>query len=200
MRRLLDWIQNQDRAIQWAIYAGVLLLVFLLVIDPVMQSTSALRAEADALATRNNTYEQTLEEREGKAGTAALASVRHGAALALPAANDAGVAIPNLFAELEQKYRISGWRIDPRIATLSDATLKERFAPAPNQIIQRLIYRLTFDAKSDVARDILADLESSDQVTAVGLVSWRTGGDLSTGSVSVQLEAETWAIGERGRR
>lgn len=200
MSSILVWINAQTRAVQWALYAGVLLVAFLVVVDPAMKATASLRAEAESLSATNATYARTLEERENKAGSAALASVRHGAATALPKSDQAGVAIPNLFAELEERYRLTGWRIDPRTATLSDAALKETFAPGPNQVIQRLIYRLTFDTRSDVARDILADLESSPEVTAVSLVSWRTGGDLSAGSVSVQLEAETWAIGERGRR
>jgi hypothetical protein len=197
---IFDWIGNQSRAIQWAIYAAVFLVVYLVAIDPAMSATSELRSQAASLESRNETYARTLAEREGRAGSAALASVRHGAANRLPTSDEAGTAIPNLFAELEEEFRLSGWRIDPRITTLSDASLKDRFAPGPNQVIQRLIYRLTFETSTDTARDFLAALEAADEVTAVSVVSWRSGGNLRAGNVSVQLEAETWAIGERSRR
>jgi hypothetical protein len=194
---LLDRYGALPRSMRWLSWLVALLVGYFAVVEPLLDWRNTLEARADALAA-SLAREQELNSSSSSAGsTIAVSRAMFGVPL-LPGPDAArkqafSARVNAIFRDHHVTPRITERQTpvrDSQAASLVD----------PEYRVERLVLDLSFEAPPETVTAILAELEKSEEVSAVGRLSVRkaTEGqrpgarEAPSRVVRAQISVETW--------
>lgn len=182
------------RAAKWLIATLAVIVGYYGVLTPILDLTSSAADRADAALAEAVQLEARLKERQSTDLAIATGAVQHGA-VAKPGSIEASrQGMLELIDRVSQEAQVGKFSVESRTLALRSEKLAGAFLTADNQELIRLVYEIRFEATPQTVTAVLAALESSDLVHAVGRVSMRkpTGND--TGLVTALITPETWVV------
>src|SRR4051812_40934406 len=157
MSPLLARYNAMPRTIRWALWAGVVLIAYLAVIDPlVIAQASALHARAKDMAAKLVSLDADV--RSGRSADVAKAIARYGSVA--PPSNDPERATQLFNAtiyEVMKKHGITKFSSPLRTAPIGPGPLAKTVAA--DERVERRIVDVQFDATPEEVAGILADME-----------------------------------------
>jgi hypothetical protein len=201
MSRLRDLYVRLPRAARWVLWAAVVFVAYFVIAEPVLDKTYQLNERA------NNIESALARERSIAAAwsdtntPAAAARAAFGAPLP-PGPSEARTrALYTRINRILESHRLAA-DIAERRAPLRDANADT--LAGPGNRVDRFILDLTFEATPETAAAVIADLESAEEVAAVGRVQMRRveagRGERSSGRIRVTLSPEAWILVPAGGR
>lgn len=166
---LVATLANMPRVMKWALLAGAVLVVYFVAIEPALDFAASVRDKGDRIE-RNLARDAALSDPTSDDGRLiALAREHFGAARA---PGDAGLTPEGLYRLVDRVLKEHG---------VEDASINERTAQLRSEHldaatgsvgggVNRFILEVTFDSDAETAMDVLAALEQSPEVSAVGRV------------------------------
>ncbi len=180
---------------RWIAAAAGFMFAYFVVVEPTLDATASLSARADVLQSGIDRRRASAVGASDAAGNAALAASRFGAALPPGGAERAA----ELNARVERVLRdksVLSLTIRTRALVPLGRTVFAGLIPDGQQA-QRLVLDVDFECGPVVATEILAELEQSPEVTAVGRVIIRKIEREGKKAVRVSVSPETWVITQR---
>lgn len=197
--RISEWFRNLPRAARWGVLAGLVIVGYFLVVEPVLDRTNHYAARADATENSLRRAANLLsgDSDDGQAvrvGTANFGS---------PQSPTGGAIRPEAIQRaVDEVLEDHGITNRTKTERRSDLTGDKARALAPDGKIVRLIVEVSFEADQAVVARIIADLERSPVVSAVSRIKIdRTAvggrfvedsGEGSSGKVRATISAESW--------
>lgn len=189
------------RAAKWVVWSVLFCLAYFLVAEPALERTAALTAAADATESAL-ARERAIAAAWSDTNTpAAAARAAFGAPLPPGPSEPRTRALYTRVNRILETHRLAA-DITERRAPLRDAAADT--LAGPGNRIDRFILDLTFESSPETAAAVLADLESAEEVAAVGRVQMRrveSGRAADRGSdraasrrVRVTLSPEAWIL------
>lgn len=201
---LIDRYNALPRSARWLGWLVALLVGYFGVVEPLLDWRTSLNQHADDLAARLDREHQLASDAATPGSTIAVSRAMFGAPM-----------LPGADAVRKQAFssRVNAILRDHQvIARITERQTPVREAQASSLVdpefrVERLVLDLTFEASPDTVATILADLEKSEEVSAVGRLSVRKITDAprsggggggrdsreSTGRiVRAQISVETW--------
>jgi len=203
MSALAERFRAIPRAARWAIAAGAAFAAYFLIVEPVLDSRTALTVRGDDKA------KQLAAARSGSADAeSAETDLRTGIARfgvpELPGPPiERSEALTRRIASVLQSHGIRDHTSTVKESPLSSTSLAGVFGAEYR--VDRLITELQFDASPETFMGILADLERSPEVAAVSRVALRksapAAGSRSSSSRSLKatIAVEAWELVRKGR-
>lgn len=197
MRRLLVWFHSLPRAARWGVTAALGVGVYFGVVEPLVDLTNRLNAEADvARLTIDRAVEQAARRKDADS-TTSLSVSRFGQ-VELPAefqvvSRDLDRAIDSAFEGRE----VSGKRTSKRRPAPLGRDAMAGALPAGREV-QRISAEMTFEASQETVAKVLADLERSPIITQVSDINLRLIPDKKR--VQATLVPEAWVFADKGGR
>ena len=184
------------RAVRWAIFAGIVMIVFFAAVDPALAVLGRFDARAEVLSIRLRDLEQQLQDRQASLDALTSGLVTHGPVTAL---RPAGVASVRANAVVGQTIMdlasIEGSSVGESEFGLQDEALAREFAKTNEELV-RVVLNFSFTATPEDVIEAIRRFEQSPEIHAVSDVRLRLAGDRRM--LSTQLVLETWALRERG--
>jgi len=192
------------RAARWLIAFGAVTLGYFAVVEPVLDATNRMNARAEGVASTLARYrEQAARLREAE-GDIALGVRRFGVVHPPGDANKSSTALVNRIDDILRGRGVtSDWTIRTRRAVaLGRGALFDVLAENPEAQLEvsRLMVELQIpEASPEAVMGVIADLESSPEVTAVSQVQIRRVASRDGGGRMVQatIIPEVWVISRK---
>jgi hypothetical protein len=198
MNTILARYRSMPRVLRWAMWAGVILIAYLVVIDPlVIAKASQLHARARDMATRLVALDHDV--RTGRTRDVSNAIARYG--VVAPPSGDPERATQVFNAtiyDILNKHGVKRYTSPSRSAPMGPGPLTRTVAT--DERAERRIADIQFEAAPEEIAAILADMERAPQISAVSRVQVRKA-DKESASRELQttITAETWVITKKGR-
>lgn len=202
MSRLRNAYARMPRAAKWALWAVLVFVAYFLVAEPVLDQTKALTDSAD-------TTESALARERAIAAAwsdtntpAAAARAAFGAPLPPGPSEARSRALYTRVNRILESHGLAA-DITERRAPLRDPNADVLAGQAHR--IDRFILDLGFESTPEIAAAVIADLESAEEVAAVGRVQMRRveagrGDRGGARRVRVSLSPEAWILVPAGGR
>ena len=199
MNTLLARYAALPRAARWLILGGAFFVVYFAVIEPVLKRTYDLNTSADALAA-SLARERRLAAAWSDSNTPAAAAKAAFGSPALPGPIEPrSRALYTRVSKIFEAHNIVPDIAERRVPLRADQV--QALAGGGSRI-DRFILDLTFEASPETAAEILAELERSEEVAAVGRVQIRrldasragASGEGGPRRVRAVLSPEAWVI------
>ncbi len=199
MGGLVSRIAALPRAVQWVLLAGAVLAAYLGIVEPLLGLHERYASEADRAAIRLAELRGIARGRSDNFTKLDLGARYHGEVRKPVGVDASKSAVESLIEELFQKHDVpKGWSFQTRTAALTNPALRSAFAdPGRDENVYRLVYDLSFEATPEQVSAVLADLERSPVVHAVGHVVLRVV-DGDTRRVAARIEPEVWVVQASG--
>lgn len=183
---LVDRYQNLPRSMKWLIWLGVVVVVFLLVVEPMLASMSNLNAETedtlaavDEIENRDRTLEtrQRIEEHFGQPRLVSADDLRSLGPRVRGVLNDNGITAPRISAPDAESFDIPDLGDTGSSIRLQRATVTAQFVAAP-EVLTSILEELEADPRVARIPELTARKLARDRALDVSLVveSWSTAG------------------------
>lgn len=196
MSALLERFAALPRAARWGVLAGVLMVAYFAIVEPVLDATATASARADALQAG---IDRRLAIAAGQSETSrvfALAAAQYGAPLP-PGGPERAAALNARIETVLRDRAVSALTIKARAPAALPRTAMPGVIPEGRQA-QRLVLDVEFESAPDVAAAVIADLERIPEVAAISRLSMRKVEREGVKRVQVSVSPETWVIAARG--
>lgn len=206
MSALVTWISGLPRAARWAALAAVVFGGYFLVVEPVLEQTNRLSAQADVIE-RNLRRASELGSDDSDEGRVIANGLRAFGTPRAPVVADGvdrGGSVQRIVDGILASHGVNNASRTERSAQLTGDRAREL---APDGKIQREMVEVSFEADQRVVAAVIADLERSSGISAVSRVKLdRTSvgnrfaeqSGASPGTVRASLTAEAWVFVRSG--
>lgn len=188
------------RAGRWLVLLALGVTIYLGIIEPALDATNALSVRADASARRLDGYVEQARSHERAESSLALAVMRFGR-LDLPvASDDRAQRLLEVIDEAVGTQGISDWgQSQGRAVELGRDVMGDVIDA--DMRVERLQIELKINrATPEQVSGVLATLEASPEITAIGQVQIRRIGDADDRLVEATIVPEAWIVREKGGR
>lgn len=195
---LADSIQSMPRALKWAAFAVVFMVLYFAAVEPALGRLDRVNAKADTMRVQLVALQQQLRERESNIAALSKGLQDHGPAVAPGPADDRGDEVYDLLREVTTELGIlDGWRFVPGELGFQSPALEREFVQ-PSEDLVRLTFTFTFEAPPEDVMETISRFEASPAVQSIS--SLRIGlGQEDRRTLSVQMVLESWAVKGRQR-
>ena len=190
---IFDRFQSAPRAVQWAIYFGIFLLLFVVWVDQLAplktkwdNQADKIKAQVDAVNGGANLI-SSVEKRQSTIIALGPSDMPMSETKAGEALTGAVVTVFDQNRVDNHEYTLSRGKRLPRTVASGLVSGRERLV--------QLSCEVKFSATPDQTMQIIADFENRPEVAAVSQVRLRKG---DRGSLEVSLTLDAWVIEESG--
>lgn len=207
---LVERFNSLPRAVRWAAYAGAIVIGYFVVVEPALVYKQSLDTAADeAYAVLRAAKDQTHRS-EGRSMDVRVGRKRYGEVLAPAGPDEAGVrarmlAFSQRITEILDRHAVTGRQeTTPQSGRLSPGPLSAHYASVlrGEATLLRMVRDIEFTASPETVAAVIADLESTPEISALTRVQIRKADAGRSGAasrlVTVNISAETWIVTRRG--
>lgn len=195
--RILDRYASLPRSARWLVWAGVGLVAYFFVIEPVVDATVRASGRADAMAARIRAVQAMGERAQDHQQKIAIGSRLHGE-VELPGPRSVrATALNRAVDRALRDAGVRGARTQTTEQNLADGPATDYYGGRGSLV--KLVSTVSFDASPEAFSQVLGALEASPDVAAVTRVIVRRADDGSR-QVSATLTVEAWALSASASR
>lgn len=202
MNAAISWFANLPRSAKWAVAALVIFGGYFFVVEPVLDRTNRLGAQADAIENnlRRASELATDDSDDGRMIANGLRAFGTPSAPARSAGADRAGSVQRIVDGILADHGVENATRTERNAQLTGDRAR---ALAPDGKIQREMVEVSFEADQKVVAAVIADLERSSGISAVSRVKldrtsvgnrFAEDSGTSPGTVRASLTAEAWVF------
>jgi hypothetical protein len=196
---VVESIQSMPRALKWASFAGVFMILYFAAVEPALGHLDRVNAKADIMRVQLVALQQQLLERESNIAALSKGLQDHGPAVAPGPADDRGDQVYDLLREVTTELGIlDGWRFVPGELGLQSPALEREFVQPADELV-RLTFTFSFEASPEDVMETISRFEASPAVQSISSLRIGLGQD-GRRTLSVQMVLESWAMRGRERR
>lgn len=183
------------RAGKWLVVAGVALVGYFAIVEPLLAWSARVRGEADALQARLEARAQTSERVGGSAGELAQAISTYGTP-ALPRPGDPVPALERAISSALSAHGVSPRRREPRTPAPLLASDNQPARIGSSDRVSRVGVEVTLECTTEQLAKVLHDLEAAPQVASISRLSVRKASDGRSGDqkLAVTMTIEAWSL------
>lgn len=207
---LLERFNSLPRAARWAAYAGAIVVGYFAVVEPALLYKQALDTAGDEAQVVLRAAKEQTQRSEGRSMDVRVGRKRYGEVL-LPAGPDESsiqartLAFSRRITEILDRHEVTGRQeTTPQSGRLPPGPLSAHYAGVlrGEVVLSRVVRDIEFTASPETVAAVVADLESTPEVSALTRVQIRKadvgrGGEASR-LVTANISAETWIVTRRG--
>jgi len=179
------------RAARWLVVFGLLVGFYFGVVEPLLTETAEANARADRAAGELEAFREQADSLEGAETTIKIGLTNFGL-VEMPDAR-ATDASDRIDAVL-RKCDVEDWSFQQQRGVPLGRDAAPGLVEDPDaEEVQRVVFNIQLTARADVVIDVIADLERSPELTAVGQIVLRRT-DEERALVQANIQPETWII------
>ncbi len=184
------------RAVQWAIGAGVVFVLYFVAVEPGLVLYERFSREVEMADIRLAELENQVEDREDDLSAFEIGLSKHGEVLPPRPLSEVGPDVNGLWQELQLEFEsLTGLRTQSSELGFASERIENQLVP-PGAELVRVKLTANFDASPEDIVDLVGRLESSPIIHSVSAVRLRLN-SADQRLLSAQIETESWAFVER---
>jgi hypothetical protein len=190
-------VRGLPRAARWGLFAGVVILAYFVVVEPIVDSINATNAKAEDR--EGALFALARDPISSQSSEFALLVKKFGT-VELPGDPETRpVAFNRRVVEILGKHKIKD-SSTTRIMPLGAGPLKDAYGETNR--IDRQVREIQFDATPEDIAAVIAELESAPEVAAISRVQLRRGDqqDSAARLLKATISVEAWVVSRKGRR